>query len=801
MRIACYGVSAIAFCASTGVFAATTNATMADPAVQPSAQAVAGEAATTTGAAGEYGDIVVTAQKRADRLRDVPLSINAASGDQLKAAGVTSTADLEKIVPGFVQQQSAFGNPVFFIRGVGFNDTTLGVAPAVSVYLDQQPLSFSPMARGAILDLERVEVLKGPQGTLFGQNSTGGAINYIAAKPTDVLAAGLDVTVGRFGQADAEGFVSGPLSDTVSARAAVRSENRGDWQKGYTTDQELGAKDFLNGRLSLQWEPGTNLRARITANAWRDRSDAQQPQFIRYEPLAPGNNPVDPDVVAFPVTPRDARLAAWDDSFDYANDNWLYQFTGDVGIDLTETLTLTALTSYAKYRQDVTVNYSATSFPVGLSIDRGDIETFSQELRLSGNAGSRISWMAGLNYKWDHVVENFVVDPLRTSGAAIVGVPFTTFRADNDQTIRNRSVFGSIDVELSDQLTLQGSARYTKENRDFVGCVGDTGDGELAAAVNALTGYVGVPSNIAPGGCTMLTAAFEALPIIENSLDEDNFSWRASLNWKPAASTLLYANVTKGYKAGNFPTIAGILAAQLDPISQESVLAYELGAKVSPARKIDVTGAVFYYDYSDKQLLGNKHDPVFGPLFGLIPIPESHIKGAELSLNAGPFGGLTVSANVTHVLSKVTSEPIPIGGTPLVGPFDDLGATFIGQSFPLTPKWQGAASVDYRFDMSPALSAFVGTSVTARSGTYGQLISANANPQISALQDLLKIEGYILVDARAGVATRDGHWQLEVWGRNVFDKYYTNGNTRNGDFVTAFAGMPATYGLTVKYRL
>ncbi len=131
------------------------------------------------------GEIVVTAQKRNERLSDVPMSITAASSEQLESRGIANTDDLAKLVPGFTFQKSNYGLPIYYIRGVGFSDTTLGVSPAVTVYVDQIPLPFSPMSRGAILDLERVEVLKGPQGTLFGQNSTGGAINYIAARPTD----------------------------------------------------------------------------------------------------------------------------------------------------------------------------------------------------------------------------------------------------------------------------------------------------------------------------------------------------------------------------------------------------------------------------------------------------------------------------------------------------------------------------------------------------------------------------------------------------------------------------------------
>src|SRR5712671_6528265 len=140
------------------------------------------------------------AEKRTERLADVPLSITAATGDQLVKQGVNEPADLEKVVPGFTYRLSQNGTPVFQIRGVGFYDEQVAVAPAVTIYVDQVPLPYGRMTECSSLDIERVEVLKGPQGTLFGQNATGGAVNYIAAKPTNSFAAGGDLAYGRFNE-------------------------------------------------------------------------------------------------------------------------------------------------------------------------------------------------------------------------------------------------------------------------------------------------------------------------------------------------------------------------------------------------------------------------------------------------------------------------------------------------------------------------------------------------------------------------------------------------------------------------
>ena len=154
-------------------------------------------------------EIIVTAQKREESAQRVPMSITAASADQLQAVGVVEVRDLEKLVTGFHYTEGQFAAPVYSLRGIGDNDSTLGSRPNVSVYVDEVPLPFAILTRGASLDLERVEVLKGPQGTLFGQNNTGGAINYIAAKPTSEFKAGFDATVGNYATGNIGGFVSG----------------------------------------------------------------------------------------------------------------------------------------------------------------------------------------------------------------------------------------------------------------------------------------------------------------------------------------------------------------------------------------------------------------------------------------------------------------------------------------------------------------------------------------------------------------------------------------------------------------
>jgi len=212
----------IAFLALLLTTGLASNSALAVDATAPDAES----AANTADNGAVIQEIIVTAEKRSERLSKVPMSITTATGDQLLEQGIVNPAGLTKLVPGFNFTESTYGAPVYTLRGIGTYDEAIAISPAVGVYVDQIPLPFARMTEGVSLDLQRVEVLKGPQGTLFGENSTGGAVNYIPNRPTDHFAAGGSVSYGRFGETDAEGYLSGPVSDQIQARLALRTEHR-----------------------------------------------------------------------------------------------------------------------------------------------------------------------------------------------------------------------------------------------------------------------------------------------------------------------------------------------------------------------------------------------------------------------------------------------------------------------------------------------------------------------------------------------------------------------------------------------
>jgi iron complex outermembrane recepter protein len=528
----------------------------------------------TSGSASQLEEITVTAEKRSERELDVPVSISAVTGEALQRQGITDVADLEKIVPGFTYQPSAYGTPVYSIRGIGFLENSVAVAPTVSVYVDQVPLPYSAMTPGAAFDLQRVEVLKGPQGTLFGENSTGGAINYIAAKPTSTPQAALDVTYGRFNEVDLDGFVSGPIASNLSGRLAVRIEERGDWQESETRDATLGSRDFKTTRLLLDWNPSNTLSLELNVNGWTNNSDTQAAQFVLFSPTAP-TYPAPDGLPTYQPAAHNDRQADWDPNRSFERDDRFYQVSLRADWDASEYLKLTSITSYVDLKNYAPNDADGTAIDNLLLIVNAHIESFTQELRLSGQVpGNRLRWMVGGNFERD-LTKDDQNGVFTATNSGVGPFRYNDFFNINHQSIQTEAAFASLDYQMTDTLSAQGSVRYTNQNNRFEGCLRDAGDGELARAFSLLAS-----GPIAPGACvTLEPPTLTPVQIVSKRLDEDNVSWRSGLSWKPQADSLLYANVTKGFKAGSFPTVPGLIPDQFDPIRQESVLAYEIGAK------------------------------------------------------------------------------------------------------------------------------------------------------------------------------------------------------------------------------
>jgi len=307
----------------------------------------------------------------------------------------------------------------------------------------------------------------------------------------------------------------------------------------------------------------------------------------------------------------------------------------------------------------------------------------------------------------------------------------------------------------------------------------------LAAVGSALGGYPFVPPGI--DQCVILAPANSAHPFglsrYFNHLNQNNISFHAGVDWKPADNILGYVNVSRGYKAGSFPTITGSIFASQEPVTQESVTDYELGFKTQLFdRHLAINAAGFYYDYSDKQLKSRLIDPLFNVLDALVNIPQSSVRGAELEIHGRPIAGLDIGAAATYLDTSIDSF-IGVNEAGLV-------QNFAGAAMPYTARWQLAGNINYERSINDRLIGFTGAQVNYRSG----ITTSIGSPQFYG------IAGYATVDIQAGIETQDEKWRVFLWGKNVANQFYVTNIVRSQDGIIRYTGMPATYGITVSYR-
>lgn len=748
--------------------------------------------ATGESAASQVAEIIVTAQKWAQSASTVGMPITVGTAETMRIRGIDSVADLTRLVPGFSIQESYYNSTSFTLRGVGFFNSDLATTPAVTVYVDEAPLPYAAMAKLAAFDMSRVEVLKGPQGTLFGQNATGGAINYIVAKPTDTLQAGVDTSYGSFDRAQLSAFLSGPIAEQLRGRIAVQGRRGDPWQESISRpDDRLGRIRELQGRAVLEWLPEESFTSTLSIAVTRDRSDSLAAQFIapmtRFPDFAP------PGLMALAVV-TEPRAADWapvrldtQEPFPYANDTTLYHGSWRNEYRMGDAVTATSLTSYAHLDMAYGQDADGSSLHITEVIDAaGRVENFYQELRVAGRHEWG-GWLVGVNYSHDDVDD----EPHALFSDNDVSRLFQGLdpQAYGDQSLQRShmdvttyAIFGRLEYQLSDRLMIEGGVRYNVDRRTYDSC--DIAISEhFARFWNLFRG--GAQPATGLGDCFVLDPADDLRPVdvVHRTLNENSISWRAGINWRPGADVLLYANVSRGFKAGAVPVLVASTVTQFTPVAQESLLAHEAGIKAGLFdRRAQLNASAFYYDYQDKQLRGTLLDPNFGQVEALVSIPRSHVIGAEVQLVAHPIDGLRVDVSGTYVDAKIDE---------FVG--FDARAQFGDQSgtpFPFAPKWQANANADYRFPLADTLTGFIGASLTHNGRTYAG---------VGAI-DTMRIDSFTLIDLRAGIELDEGRYRIWGWGKNVTDEYYWNNVFANGNAIARFVGQPSTYGVSLSAR-
>ncbi|KEQ51797.1 TonB-dependent receptor [Sphingobium chlorophenolicum] len=775
---------------------------------------------------GGIGDIVVTAQKREQRLNDVGMSISAIGASDLANKGVARAEDLVKVVPSLTVTRTQFDVPTYTLRGVGFFDNSLAAPPTVSMYLDQVPFAYPIMARGAAIDLERIEVLKGPQGTVFGQNSTGGLVNYIPAKPTTELKAGADLSYSRFDLLEANAFISGSLAPNIKARLSASTSQGGAWQKSATRDDRLGEQRFSRARLIVEAQPTSGLRLALNLNGWIDRSDTQAAQSI--DDVDPVNGAiVSPALIssrnAQKLRSGNPRIADWDPNTDFRRRDRFGQASLRADLDLAEDVTLTSITAYSYLHRNSLNDGDGTAGKDLVIRLSGHIKDFSQEVRLSGvSLDRRLIWSVGGNYQNDSIldVDTFSIN---TDGNGFVIPGFGVFRngvTSARSRIRSLAGYANADFKVTPTLTITTGLRYTENKNRYVGCTADSGDGELAMVFGNVQEFaLGVPRTAATGQCVTLRNDPNTPPgelfsagALDYTLKQDNVSWRGGVNWKPFSDeTLLYANISRGYKAGSFPLTSANITSQLMPVRQEKLTAYEIGFKTPlGGRNAQINGAAFYYDYRDKQIRG-RVTTIFGQLEQLVNIPRSRIWGVELQGTWRPFDGFTANGSGTYVNSRIlkNSDGTDFSTYPSRQHADGALIPITGEEFPFTPKLSANLDLQYEWRLSSSLGAVAGVGVTYQDRSKTGLTSSNPSKptdigftSTTTYNDpTFSIPAYALVDLRFGIQSANAPWKISIWGRNVGNKYYRTSVSRVQNTIVRYIGQPATYGITLGWKI
>ncbi|KQY26146.1 TonB-dependent receptor [Caulobacter sp. Root1455] len=748
------------------VFAGVAGAAMLAAAGQASAQE-----------ATALDEIVVTAQKRSENLQDVPVSVTALTADQLKDQRVGDVLALSGLSPGLqIKTDDNAANPRIFIRGIGVNDFNPATASAVGVYVDGVYVA-SPLAQMAgFYDLQQVEVLRGPQGTLYGRNTTGGAINVTTKKPTSTPQGDLAVDYGRFSTLNVQAGFGGPVvGDTLAFRIAGLYDK----SDGYTLNRLTGHKgndaERKAARFALRYTPDDKLTVDLSASYSKSTGGSiltYNRSLVAQTAEAASTTDPDPTYGYIFCKPTHYTSGQCTNVAGYANTS-TNKYEGDYRFEGKDIVKLFGATSAISYDFGGVTLYSVTGYqkaerddweetdanPISIFDARyiAEQDTASQEFRLQSNGATALRWVAGLYAARDNLDNNShynvlevlrVPDPVNNptgmdpaNGVGVFGWPL-------HQKTTSYAAFGQVDYDLTAKLTLTGGLRWSQDKKTFH--------------------YV---SDVDYGLLTL----FE----YDNAKTFSSISGRLGLRYALSDDANVYATYNRGTKSGGFFSGQTTDPRDLGPYKDETVNAYEVGAKSEfLGRRLRVNVSAFYYDYKDLQVYTQvQRDGLPVQLF--TNASAARVYGGEAEIEARPVTGLSLTLGAS-LLSAEYKDFISYAD-PSMPPLD-----YSGNTLPSAPKASLNGAARYEHPLGG------GDLITQLDFTYrGKVYYDTANTE--RLSD--KARAY--VNGQVGWAFADGRYELGVWGKNLAD-------TTNISDITPIAafgfdvfsmGPPRTYGV------
>ena len=739
-----------------------------------------------------WESIEVTAQKRNENISDVGIAITAFSGEQLEALGLESSTELIAFTPGVSLAGDIGGQrAIFNIRGVVQNDyADLAEAP-VAVYVDGGYLASTQAQTFGLFDVARIEILKGPQGTLFGRNATGGLVNTVTAKPTADTEGYAEFTAARFEQYRFEGAISGEITDGIYGRFSGFTNQQGEileniYEDGAAPDTRLGSvgggEDGYNDdtkafRAQLLFDIGEEGSLLLSGN-WSDTTKSEGPyQVVNTTEIkdADGNvidviyaadDPLGCDTIQAGVCVdgnfngdpfRPVQGGDFNGNFDpdgsgnKVNKDFAFDDQNKIkskGLAATldyafESFDFFAMSDFKEFKRTVGLDSDQTASPELIFQSNSTIEQFSQEFRFSGESAD-LKWVGGLYY--------LSIDTDYSQGLA--GSPTTFFLGGEENNTlvsletESYSVFGQIDYSLTDDLVLVGGLRYTREDKDFVGNV-----------------YQNENTNDRVIEIDTTTTSLETLV---DSNDQNLWSAKLQLEYS-VGNSLYYAGINRGVKAGSFNAP---LQGGFSLYEPEELTAYEAGLKHSFMQGSGVFNAnVFYYDYSDYQSFSWVNNA------GVVSNEEASFSGVELEVFLTPTDSLDVMVNFSYTDAVVEDLEVASG-------------YFADTTPPFTPEYQASAMLRYNWD------AFDGNMAAQLSANYQSETFHNARNFTAH-----EIDSYATADTRLTWVDAEDKWLIAAYVDNLFD----SDHELIGFDVTGFYGTsqisyakPRTYGVTVR---
>jgi iron complex outermembrane receptor protein len=702
--------------------------------------AAAQEAPPGTDQASTLDEVVVTARRREERLQDVPVAVTALSSESLENLQASDIGALEGAVPNLTLHEGDAANAVVYLRGVGQVDSLAFADPGVGVYVDDVYLGRAQGAFLSVYDVDRIEVLRGPQGTLYGRNTIGGAVKFVSTPLAAEPGGRAEASIGDYGLVESRISVGGALNDdaTVLGKAAVSLSRRDGYSDNAFTGADDGDRNQIAGRVSLEYRPTGDLSVRLNVDASRDRPDTSRTP-ARATPVLG----LYPDTLADPF-----RVEA-----DFNDLSALDTF----GVALTADWAMSDLWSFKSVTAWRSMDYAshldldATPLAVfGVYVDE-DQHQFSQEFQLT-YAGERLNAVAGVFY--------FDETDLTYSGLLGPVISLVT-GSINDQRNRSYAAYGQATYDLTERLSLTAGLRYTYEDKDF-------------RRTQTFYGPITTPPERDDPGLLVTD--------IDTAASWDSWSPKVGLDYAISEDVMAYVSVSRGFKSGGFDGRAND-ASGAAPYDPETLWAYEAGLKSTLMdRRLVANMAVFWNDYTDLQLSSFSADGGGGFIALFTNAGAATIRGAELELTARPVPALTLNATVGYLDARY-DEYIGPGGVDISDQRHLVNA----------PEWSARLGGVYVVDLGPNGSLTLGADAAYRSKVY---------PTVSS-SEVLAQEGHTLVDAFVRWSDGDDRLFLQLGGQNLTDERHIEQGFDLSDslgYQLAYFGAPRTVRLTAGFR-